>query len=168
MDARAVAEAAHLGVNTLNVWVARGLVPEMSIGVRGLRRDFDLSTATAIGVMAELTHFGFGAALASLVAKYAVAPGKACCLVTHLIEGEAAAKVGKIGGFTPIAGFTPTYFDSEEELPKALANLRKRSPGGVLPNVYIVVNVKRIEARMQRAEEKWQRSRDSLPKPKAK
>jgi len=162
MDARAVAEAAHLGVNTLNVWVARGLVPEMSIGVRGL------STATAIGVMAELTHFGFGAALASLVAKYAVAPGKACCLVTHLIEGEAAAKVGKIGGFTPIAGFTPTYFDSEEELPKALANLRKRSPGGVLPNVYIVVNVKRIEARMQRAEEKWQRSRDSLPKPKAK
>jgi len=68
----------------------------------------------------------------------------------------------------PVAGFTPTYFDWEEELPNALANLRKRSPGGVLPNVYIVVNVKGIEARMQRAEKEWQRSRNLLPKCNAK
>src|SRR5262252_9163066 len=68
MDARAVAAAADLGINTLNVWVARGLVPGMTIGARGLQRDFDLKTATAIIIMAELTRFGLGALLASEIA----------------------------------------------------------------------------------------------------
>src|SRR5256885_14711188 len=70
MDARAVAEAAGVGVGTLNVWVQRGLIPGMKTGASGRQRDFDLDTATYIAIVSELViRMGITARTASTITK---------------------------------------------------------------------------------------------------
>lgn len=167
MDARTLSKVTGVQAGTINAWIQRGYVPGMDVVVSGRRRDFDLKAAIHVGIMAELMPFGFGAPLASLVAKYAIAGGTPCCLVTHPIQIEEAPKLGQMSGWIPMGGFTPTHFASEKDLPKALAELRGRSPSGLLPSVYIVVNVERIEARMRRAEKESRQPRTSHPKRKS-
>jgi hypothetical protein len=160
MDARSLSAAAGIDVGTLNAWISRDYIPGVTADAQGRRREFGINAALHVGIMAELTRFGFGAPLASMVAKSAVAGGKSCCLITHPIQISETPTAGRTSGWTIMGGFTPTYFDSEKELPKALADLQKRSPAGWgPPSVYTVVNVKRAEARMQQAEKEWQRSR---------
>ena len=180
MDSRTLSEATGVQAGTINAWAQRGYVPGVDVAVRGRSRDFDIKAATHIAIMAELMRFGFGAPFAAFIARSAVAypplgkPG--CCLITHPVaylnrEGP-IEPAGKIVGETiqvgetvphwvPLYGFTPTYFDSEEKLPEALAQLRKRTPDGTLPGVYAVVNVARIEARIRRTEEEWSKRREA-------
>jgi hypothetical protein len=104
--------------------------------------------------------FGFGAERSSFIATYAVpVTGKPCCC---LISYPILVREGRLQPVGRIMGFVPTYFDSEERLPQALAALRERSPGGLLPGVYAVVNVERIEARMRLAEEESSKRRKAL------
>src|ERR1700731_3865227 len=68
MDARSLAETARVQVTTLNAWIHRGLVPGVSIGVRGHPRDFDIAAAVHVAVMTELVRLGIGAPGASAIA----------------------------------------------------------------------------------------------------
>jgi hypothetical protein len=167
LDARSLGVWTGVQVGTLNAWIQRGLIPDVTANSRGRLRDFDINTATHIAIMADLMRFGIGAPLASSIAKSAASvPAKRCCLITNLLQGKEAVNIiGKIGGFTPIGAFTPTPFTSEEDLLEALTNLQKRSPDGQLPGAYMVVNVERIEARMRHAEEEWRKRRTAISGP---
>jgi len=151
MDARAVAEAADLGVNTLNVWVARGLVPGMSIGTRGLRRDFDLETGTAVIVMAELTRFGISAFMASEIAKEV---GKRSAKRMLITKPPAPSK--KMKNYVRAA-----FFDGDDEISQTLGELRdlaqkRREPR---PSVSVLLDLEILAAKMQAAHQKWERQR---------
>ena len=54
MDARTVARAAGIKLNTLNAWISRGLITWVTVGTSGKRRDFDFDTAVRIAIFAEL------------------------------------------------------------------------------------------------------------------
>lgn len=156
MDARAVANAAGLGVNTLNVWVARDLVPGMSIGTRGLRRDFDLETATAIIVMAELTKFGMSAFMGSEIAKEARKRNAKRMLVT-----KPPPPSRKMKNYVRTA-----FFDQDDEIPETLVDLRelaqkRREPR---PSVLVLIDLELLAAKMRAAHDEWQRQHPSADK----
>ena len=69
MDARTVARIAKVKIGTLNAWVQRGLIPGMTIGPSGRRRNIDVETATAISVFAQLVNFGVSPDIASFVVR---------------------------------------------------------------------------------------------------
>jgi DNA-binding transcriptional MerR regulator len=150
MDARAVSKAAGVPINTLNVWVARGFVPGMTIGARGRQRDFDLKTAINVALIAALTRLGLGTAAAS---KFVRNRGhhKRLMLLSNLSvlteEGDEAAEI-------PPQELIRFGFDTDAELPGILKILQG---GGVIPAVYAIVNVEHIAAKMQRAHEEWER-----------
>ena len=56
MDARTVARAAGIKLNTLNAWISRGLITWVTVGTSGKRRDFDFDTAVRIAIFAELVR----------------------------------------------------------------------------------------------------------------
>jgi hypothetical protein len=153
MDARAVAEAAGVGVATLNVWIQRGLIPGITVGARGRQRDFDLDTATHIMIMTEIIRLGFGAPFASEIAKQRAGH-------RWLLVADAAVYVRKRMGRegkiilregSPDAAAT-IGFQSESELPKRLAQF----PGG-RPAVYLVIDIGAISQKMRTAFEQSER-----------
>jgi hypothetical protein len=162
MDARTLSAATGIRIVTLNAWISRGYVPDIDPDAQGRRRDYDLSAATHVAIMAELIPFGFGAPMASSVAKSATTSRKPCCLITYPLQEEQLPKRSpEASGWTPLFAYTPRYFDSEEDLPEALANLQKTSPGGLLPGAFMIINSQRIKARMRRVEEEWRERRKS-------
>jgi hypothetical protein len=160
MDARAVAKAAGVKINTLNVWVARELIPGMAIGTRGLRRDFDIDTAINVALMAELVRFGLGAAAASAaVAKAETERGQGEKLLVlfgfSLAPDMVVYEPAKLAELQEFMRQAPVVrpFNSEADLP---AFFEKHH---IIADVYAVINVKQIEAKMRRAAEEWEQER---------
>jgi DNA-binding transcriptional MerR regulator len=158
MDVRALSEATGVQAGTLNAWVQRGFVPGMGVETSGRRRDFNVETATHIGIMAEMVKLGFSASFASRIAEQRARHRK-------LLIGEAIAEVrrrlGRPGGKVALSAGDPEAtatlgFHSEEgDLVEKLDHF----PGG-RPGVYVVVDVDGIKAHMQQAEQQWQQSRN--------
>lgn len=155
MDARAVAAAADLGGNTLNVWVARGLVPGMQIGARGLRRDFTLEVGTGIIIMAELTKFGLSANVASEICKEALGRQSKRLLIVRPPSPSKLTKTRTV------------FFDGDGEIPGVLDELRnlakdQRQPS---PSVFVLVDLEILAARMRQAHDEFERRMTSSAKP---
>ena len=69
IDTRAISEVTGVQTGTLNTWIQRGFVPGMDVEVSGRRREFDLETATHVGIMTEMVKLGFSASFGSLIAQ---------------------------------------------------------------------------------------------------
>jgi hypothetical protein len=157
VDARSLSQATGVQVGTLNAWIQRDLIPGVTADARGRLREFGIKAATHIAIMAQLTRFGFGAPMASFAADAALAdPSKPRCLFASPYQEGPIGEVGQRFGFTAFP------FESEATLAEALAK-----EGAVLPRVYMVVNIERITAEMQRAEKEWQQRRKARPARKA-
>jgi hypothetical protein len=59
---------ADVAVGTLNVWVARGLVPGVSTGTQGRARFFDLDATIHVTIMTALVRQGYAAPDAAEIA----------------------------------------------------------------------------------------------------
>ena len=153
MDARSLSQAAQVQVGTLNAWIQRGLIPGVTADARGRLRDFDIKTAAHIGIMAELSRFGFGAPLASAAARFALSASAQRCLFSNPVQEGPIGEVGQRFGFS----FLP--FESEATLSKTLAE----AGADQLPSVSLIVNIERITATMQQAEKEWQLRRKTRP-----
>jgi hypothetical protein len=160
MDATALGAATGLQVGTINAWVARGHVPNITADARGRLRNFDIDAATHIAVMVELSRFGFGAPLATVCAMIAIGHfredrGNGLSLIAHPIqEGVDILPSDDLPvPYKARLGFAIKSFKSERDIPKALKSLL-----GARPSAYLIVNVKEIRAKMQRAEDEWQRA----------
>jgi hypothetical protein len=154
MDARTLGAAAGVEVGTLNAWIQRGYIRHITADSRGQRRDFNVPTATHIAVMAELSHFGFGAPWASFAAKSALEcyqHGYPFCLVAQPIEEGREGEAGYRGDLHVL------HFESEAKIPEVLAAL----PPEERPNVYLVIDTGRLIKKMQQTEKEWQQRREA-------
>jgi hypothetical protein len=149
VDSRALSRATGVQAGTLNAWVQRGYVPGMDVEVSGRRRDFDVDTATHIAVMAELMQLGFGAPVASWAA-HSARHEKRLLFAKRPIRAVGTPNFQLQGGLN----FIP--FESEAKLSEALATFAGFYPDFGQPSAYVVVDVERIAARMQQAEDEWQ------------
>jgi len=149
MDARAVAQAAKIDVNTLNSWVQRGQVPGMSPGGRGRRRDFDLDTATRVAIVAELVQLGMAAKTAVFAA------GRPGDQFFSLLLVFATRERIEAGGRWP-AGIRWFGLSSAAQIPDTIEQYFPDDP----PSSYAVINVDVLRERMQRAEQEWEQSRE--------
>ena len=146
MDARAVARAAKIDVNTLNSWVQRGQVRGMSTGSRGRRRDFDLDTATRVAIVAELVQLGMAAKTAVFAA------GRPEDRLFPLLLVFATRERIEESGRWP-AGIRWFGLSSAAQIPEVIEQYFSDDP----PSSYAVINVDVLRDRMRRAEEEWQR-----------
>jgi hypothetical protein len=144
MDARSVAEAAGIGVGTLNVWIQRGSIPGMTTGSRGRLRDFDLDAATKVGLIAALVRLGLDAPVASQAATEVRGRHKRVLVIPH------PAKSINLQENRTMAVMP---FETEAEIPDLL-----RKFGGA-PPAYLVVNLELIAGVMRRASDAWERAR---------
>ena len=65
IDASTLSEIAGVAVGTLNVWIARGLIPDVTTGTQGRARFFDLDTAIHVAIMTALVRQGYPAPFAA-------------------------------------------------------------------------------------------------------
>jgi hypothetical protein len=148
MDAKALSAAAGIEVGTLNAWISRGYVPDITPDAQGRRRDFDVDIATHVVIMAELSVFGFGPpsatktasdACEALMGNHPAYHGRSCpfALVTRLGQKVATMQLACA---------------SEEALFKVLG-------GMVESSIYLVINTGRIFKKMKKAEDEWQQRR---------
>jgi hypothetical protein len=161
MDTQAVAEAAGVGVGTLNVWIQRRLIPGVTVGSRGRvsqPRDFDLDTAVHIAIMSELIRVGLTAPAASAIAEQrAQYRNKFLGLISsfalpagHVIYDQNAWEIlQKHMRRAP----APIWFNSEAELPTLFESLR------MVPAVYTIINLAVIVDRMREANDRWEQER---------
>ena len=159
MDAQTLATAAGVPLGTLNMWVTRGFIPGERLG-RGRRREFDLEVAIRVGLVAELVRFGVG--LAAAVAAAGTAMGRrgegekllvlfGFSLTDDMIVHNPAQLTELQEHMRRVPVVIP--FNSEDDLPAFFERQR------MIPNVYAVINIKQIEAKMRRANEEWEQQR---------
>jgi len=159
MDAQTLATAAGVPLGTLNMWVTRGFIPGERLG-RGRRREFDLEVAIRVGIVAELVRFGVG--LAAAVAAAGTAMGRrgegekllvlfGFSLTDDMIVHNPAQLTELQEHMRRVPVVIP--FNSEDDLPAFFERQR------TIPNVYAVINIKQIEAKMRRANEEWEQQR---------
>ena len=156
MDARYVAGAAGVGVNTLNTWIARGYVPGMALGSRGLRRDFDFEMLAHVLIVTQLVRLGFDASFASAIAERRRKSSKRLLLSERNDQAEPNSE-GKIvlqRGAPVVAGVKE--FNSEKDLPKVLAEIGH-------PGAYLVVDIDALTARARQDWKQWQRQQVKAP-----
>ena len=161
MDTRAISEVTGVQTGTLNTWIQRGFVPGMDVEVSGRRREFDLETATHVGIMTEMVKLGFSASFGSLIAQQR--RRYSGLLIGEAIE-EARRRLGRRGEKIILKAGDPEAtatigFNSEADLPKLL----EKFPGG-RPAAYVIVDVGVIKAKMRQAEKEWQQSRAARDK----
>jgi hypothetical protein len=156
MDTRAISEVTGVQTGTLNTWIQRGFVPGMDVEVSGRRREFDLETATHVGIMTEMVKLGFSASFGSLIAQQR---GRYSGLLIGEAIEEARRRLGRRGEKIILKAGDPEAtatigFNSEADLPRLL----EKFPGG-RPAAYVIVDVGAIKAKMRQAEKEWQQSR---------
>jgi hypothetical protein len=84
INADTTARAAGISVGTLNVWIQRRLVPDVSVSASGKRRVFSIDDVMFISIMAALVRLGMASPLASEHAK---------CAREHLHEPNAVLTI---------------------------------------------------------------------------
>lgn len=147
MDARAVAAAAGIEVTTLDVWVHRGRVPGMEVGVRGRQRDFDLQTATGVLLLAELVRFGLGVAMASQIV-----------LATRTVAETAPAKWLLVTCAQSVSGKVTvhtTHMTDDSKVLQGIGDLCEvaehlKNPE---PDIFVLINLEALAAKMRAAQE---------------
>jgi hypothetical protein len=144
MDARAVTRAAKVKVGTLNAWVQRGLIPGMTIGASGRRRNIDVDTATQIIVFAELVNFGVPPDKASRIVA-GVMPDTGLLLIGYDSPGE--------GPYTVTAFPMPP---GSHPLDALLAARKSRSDIG-WTDLSVIIWVGSLRQRARNAEAQWQK-----------
>lgn len=68
IDASILSRIAGVAVGTLNVWISRGLIPNVSTGTQGRARLFNLDTAIHVTIMTALVRQGYAAPVAAEMA----------------------------------------------------------------------------------------------------
>jgi hypothetical protein len=166
IDAAAVARITGVPIGTLNVWIQRGLVPGISVGTKGLAREFDLDTVLHIAVTVALVQLGYGAPFASMAA--AESRNGFERTGAKLIIGPPRRNVyGR--------GVTPTidcYIPDEKGRPRTDLNAFLGSFSEGRPEAFTVVELDRLAARVRQAfqprdlAERARRQRQSVRKSK--
>jgi hypothetical protein len=167
IDAGAVQRITHVPSPTLNVWISRQLIPDVSSPGQGKVRRFSLDTVLHIAVRGALARIAYGAPFAKMAADEAAAPGAAAA-PNAADPGAAiaavAAAAARNGFDRPGAklvigparkniyglGVTPTidYIVAEtlEELDDALDGFVDGRP-----EAYTIVELDRLAARVRKA-----------------
>jgi len=147
MDARAVAAAAGIEVTTLDVWVHRGRVPGMEVGVRGRQRDFDLQTATGVLLLAELVRFGLGVAMASQIIRE-----------TRKLSASAPPKWLLVTRMQPVSGketVHTSHMTDDSEVPQGIARVYEKAADlkNPEPDIFVLINLEALANKMRAAQE---------------
>jgi hypothetical protein len=144
MDARTVARTAKVKVGTMNAWVQRGLIPGMTIGASGRRRNIDIDTATRIIVFAGLIKFGIPPEKASDIVA-SIGPNNEFLLVEYESLGE--------GPYVVTALEVPPAFPP---IPAILAGRNLR------PELSLIVYVDGLRQEARNAQEQWEREQGEV------
>jgi hypothetical protein len=147
MDARSVARAAGIKLNTFNAWISRGLIPWVTVGASGKRRDFDFDTAVRIAIFAELLRLSappdYAAQVAATMSESAIQAGW-----LYIIPAQSEGRI-------TIAHFSPSEHASE--LIRRFED--DQDSASFSPASYSAISVARIVERVKNAEREWQESR---------
>jgi len=135
IDARALARIAGVGVGTLNVWIARDLVPGVDTGTQGRARLFDLDSAIHIAIMTALVRQGYAAPGASDVA-------------FSLRQGGWDRR-GKV--LIVRTGASQGHLFTSQEAPSLTALERELEHRAVKPDVFTIVAIDDIFERVRKA-----------------
>jgi hypothetical protein len=68
IDSGAVSRIVGVGVNTLNMWIVRELIPRMPATGHGNAREYDINDVLYISVMVALIRLGYGASFGAMCA----------------------------------------------------------------------------------------------------
>lgn len=159
MDARTVARAAGIKLNTLNAWISRGLITWVTVGVSGKRRDFDFDTAVRIAIFAELVRL-------SAPPDYA-ARSTASLSETMTQTGWLYIIPAQVEGRITIAHFSPLEhaselirrFEDAQDSPVENA----QDPANFSPASFSAINLAKVASRVRQVERNWERSRRAKP-----
>ena len=151
MDARTVARAAKVKVGTLNAWVQRGLVPGMTIGPSGRRRNIDIDTATRIIAIAELVNFG-------------IPPDKASSILAGVTPDTGLLLIGynDSPGQGPYTVTTVAMPPGSHPLRALLAGRDSRRDAGWTDSS-LIIWVASLRERARDAEAQWQKEQGGAP-----
>jgi len=155
MDARSVARAAGIKLNTLNAWISRQQVPWVTVGTSGKRRNFDFDTALRIAIFAELVRL-------SAPPDYA-AKSVSSLSETMIQAGWLYIIPAQVEGRVTIAHFPPSErasalirrFEDAQNSPSE----DPQDPASFSPSSFSAINLTSLAARFRAAELQWQQSR---------
>jgi hypothetical protein len=141
IDATAVTRITGVQIGTINVWVQRGILPGISVGTKGLAREFDLDTVLHIAATATLVQLGFGAPFASMAA--AAAKGGFEKPGAKLVIGSPRQNVYGLGATPPTIDYVEAKTSKKlNEFLDGLANGR--------PEAYTLVELDRLAKRVRK------------------
>ena len=142
MDSRSVAKAADVNMATLGQWIARGLIPGVTVGPSGRRRDFGFETAVRVAIFARLT-------------RERVDPARASAVVANMSDEHTQSGWLLIPPQTPPPAFVCVHFTDVDELIAAFS-FHATSP---LPEFFVIVDVAQVAERVRKVELEWLASR---------
>ena len=142
MDSRSVAKAAHIRMATLGQWIARGLIPGVTVGPSGRRRDFSFATAVRVAIVARLTKEG-------------VDPVRASAVAAAMPDDHTRSGWLLIPPQEPPTDFVCVHFADVAELTTAFADHATNH----LPEFVVIVDVAQLAGRVAAAEQEWEESR---------
>jgi hypothetical protein len=155
MDARTVAKAAGIKLNTLNAWISRGTITWVTVGTSGKRRNFDFDTALRVAVFAELVRH-------SAPPDYA-ATSTASLSETMIQVGWLYIIPARVQGRITIAHFPPGEHASE--LIRRFEDAQNppvedvQDPASFSPASFAAISLPKLAARVRAAELQWEQSR---------
>ena len=154
MDARALSAAAGVDVGTVNAWISRGYVPSLTPDAQGRRRDFDIESATHIAIMAELSRLKIGAPLASEIASRARKQDDETVVIMPPVTRPHPTEAGM-----SVTNMRTVFVKKERDVPKTLTGIRKaaEAQNQQPPTIFVLVDIKRLTARMRAAHQEWER-----------
>jgi len=146
MDARTVARAADVKLNTLNAWISRGMISWVTVGASGKRRDFDFDSALRIAIFAELVRH-----LAP--PEYAAQAAKSLS-ETRIHAGWLSIIPAQVEGRITIAHFSPV------ETKELIQLIQLWEDSHEAPSFFAAINLGKLAARVRAAEAEWLESRE--------
>jgi hypothetical protein len=154
MDARTVARIASINLGTLNSWVQRGLIPGMTIGIKGKPRDIDLLTALRIVVFAELVRRLAPPEYAAQVAK-SLSETQIQAGWLYLIAARQADRL-------TIVYYSPDDRPRGSDLIRQFEDAQdaQDDPSAFSPPFFAAINLSLFAGRCREAERAWQESRE--------
>jgi len=119
----------------------------MSPDVQGRRREFTVIQAAQIGIMTELTHFGFGSPLAGVAAMLAIRGFRDGYRYAFITDPK------QIGAYEDPQKLELNIDRFKLDVREVLDDPKKI---GHRPLLYLIIDVGSMMDKMQKAEEEWQ------------
>lgn len=132
MDSRTIANIADVPIGTLHMWIARGWIGSIQVGVKGKPRDYDFQMSVVIAVFSQLMTFKIGHEHAYQIASSINRDTK---------PGWLFISRHKISNHEP---WVCLNFGSLAEI--------HRMVDKIMPTSFILIDLKRIVAQLRKAE----------------